>query len=71
MAVTIGALDGLGDSVTFVFAVTIRMPLPATVNNVVRQGIVGSDQLPNVLSDDPALPEAELLTVTPHQRGRR
>ncbi|MEZ4554998.1 MAG: DUF11 domain-containing protein [Caldilineaceae bacterium] len=65
VAVTIGALDGLGDSVTFVFAVTIHMPLPATVNNVVRQGIVGSDQLPNVLSDDPALPGAEDATVTP------
>ena len=65
VAVTIGALDGLGDSVTFVFDVTIHMPLPATVNNVVRQGIVGSDQLPNVLSDDPALPGAEDATITP------
>lgn len=61
----IGLLAGLGDSVTLSYAVTIDAALAPAVNNVVRQGIVGSDQLPNVLTDDPTRPGTEDAIITP------
>src|SRR5690606_1704920 len=45
-----------GGSATIVYRVTIDDPLPPGTTQIVNQGTVSSDQLPDVLTDDPAAP---------------
>jgi uncharacterized repeat protein (TIGR01451 family) len=51
--------------VTITFDVRVNIPLPAGVKQVVNQGIVGSDQLPTVPTNDPATPAPGDPTITP------
>ena len=53
--VSIGLLPPNG-SVTIRYKVTINDPLPANIVAIQLQGLVSSDQLPDLLTDDPALP---------------
>ncbi len=64
VVVSFGTIAGGGDSVTVSFNVMINDPLPANVTQVANQGSISSDQLPTVLTDDPARPGTSDPTVT-------
>jgi len=64
VTVDIGTLAA-GAQVTVSFQVTIQSPLANGVVQVVNQGVVSSDELPDVLSDDPSEPGPEDPNVTP------
>ncbi len=63
LQVTVGEL-GAGGQVDIRFQVAIDAVLPAGVTTVANQGAVASDQLPGVLTDDPAVGGAADPTVT-------
>lgn len=54
-----------GESVSISFRVRIDTPFPVDVDVVVNQGIVGSDQLPDVPTDDPEVGGDDDPTETP------
>jgi len=56
--VSIGLLPP-GGSITIQFEVIINNPLPASVTEIQIQGIISSDQLADVLTDDLALPASQ------------
>lgn len=58
LEVFIGTLQP-NESATIRYEVMINQPLPANVNAILLQGVVSSDQLPDVLTDDLALPAAQ------------
>ncbi|MFC2000820.1 hypothetical protein ACFLXE_08750, partial [Chloroflexota bacterium] len=64
IAIDIGVLGGANDHVTMIFRVTVDNPLPAGVLTISTQGVVNSDQLPGVLTDDPGAPGAADPTIT-------
>ena len=64
VTVDIGTLAA-GGQVTISFQVTIQLPLANGVVQVVNQGAVSSNELPDVLSDDPSEPGPEDPNVTP------
>lgn len=64
VTVAVGDLAG-GGEVTLTFDVTINSPLPAGVTQVVNQGFVSSDQLPDEPTDDPDLGPEDDPTPTP------
>ncbi len=64
VSVDIGSLGG-GAQVTITFDVTINNPLPAGVIQVVNQGFVSSDQLPDEPTDDPDGGSEDEPTPTP------
>ncbi len=51
--VSIGVVRGRGDAVTLTYAVDVVTPMPAGVAFVERQGLVASEQLPQLPTDDP------------------
>ncbi|MEO7910365.1 MAG: hypothetical protein ABIV47_12015, partial [Roseiflexaceae bacterium] len=63
--VNIGTIPGAGGKVTITFDVRVVSPLPPGVKQVVNQGIVGSDQLPTVPTNDPSTPTPGDPTITP------
>jgi len=64
VAISIGTLPS-GASVTISFQVTINNPLPPGVTRLVNQGIVNSNELPPVPTNDPATAPSDDPTVTP------
>ncbi len=64
VAVTIGTLPA-GAAASISLRVRIANPLPAGILAVVNQGIVASNELPPVLTDDPSRPGPADPTVTP------
>lgn len=62
--VHIGTVAG-GTSVVVTFRVAVNSPLLPAVTSVHNQGLVGSEQLPPVLTDDPDTPQPGDPTVTP------
>ncbi len=63
LQVTVGEL-GAGGRVDVRFQVAVDAVLPAGVSSIANQGAVASDQLPGVLTDDPAVGGAADPTVT-------
>ena len=63
VTVNIGTIPGLGGSATISYKVTINNPLPAGVVQVVNQGIVSSNELPPVPTNDPTNPIGGPTTV--------
>jgi len=64
VAVDVGTIPG-GGSVDISFRVRIDNPLPPGVTEVSNQGLVGSNELPDVPTDDPDTPPGGDETVTP------
>jgi uncharacterized repeat protein (TIGR01451 family) len=64
VAVDIGTLPS-GAEVAITFQVRIANPLPPGVERLVNQGTVNSNELPPVLTNDPATPQAGDPTITP------
>src|SRR5206468_8876742 len=64
VTVTIGAIPA-GASVTISFLVTINNPLPPGVTQLVNQGIVNSNELPPVPTNNPTTPQSGDPTITP------
>jgi uncharacterized repeat protein (TIGR01451 family) len=64
VAINIGTLPS-GASVTISFQVTINNPLPPGVTRLVNQGVVNSNELPPVPTNDPTTPQSGDPTVTP------
>ncbi len=64
VAVTIGNIPG-GAAVTMSYRVTVNNPLPAGVSQIRNQGRVSSNELPVMLTDDPAAAGTSDPTVTP------
>ncbi len=64
VTVNIGTIPA-GGSVTISFRVKINNPLPAGVTQVANQGVVSSNNFPNVPTDDPKTPQPNDPTVTP------
>lgn len=63
--IEIGTLAPGGAPVTITFQVIIDNPLAAGVTQVVNQGVVESDGVPSVPTDDPGLPGDQDPTITP------
>jgi uncharacterized repeat protein (TIGR01451 family) len=64
VAISIGTLPS-GASVTISFQVTINNPLPPGVTQLVNQGLVNSNELPPVPTNDPTTPQGGDPTITP------
>jgi uncharacterized repeat protein (TIGR01451 family) len=64
VTVNIGVLPS-GASVTISFLVTIDKPLPPGITQLVNQGIVNSNELPPVPTNDPTTPQGGDPTITP------
>jgi large repetitive protein len=60
-----GTIPGAGGVATITFDVQVITPLPPGVKQVVNQGIVGSNELPTVPTNDPATPAPGDPTITP------
>jgi len=65
VTVDLGTIPGNGGSATVGFDVVIDDPLPAGVNQVANQGLIGSDELPDLPSDDPDTGAPDDPTETP------
>lgn len=65
IAVAVGALAGNGGQATIAFHVTIDNPVAAGVTQVSNQGLVASNELPTLPTDDPATPAINDPTDTP------
>ena len=65
VAVTIGTIPGGGGSVTITFDVTVNNPLPGGVELLSNQGLVGGDNIPDTLTDDPDTTDPDDPTDTP------
>ncbi|MBN1583002.1 MAG: hypothetical protein JXA89_20000, partial [Anaerolineae bacterium] len=63
--VNVGTLPRLGGSVTIRFSVRVNDPLPIGVTQVANQGLVRSDELPTLPTDDPDTPPVGDPTITP------
>jgi len=64
VAVDIGAMP-IGTSVTISYRVTINSPLPNTVERLVNQGFVKSNELPDIPTNDPKTPASGDPTIVP------
>ncbi|RMH16904.1 MAG: DUF11 domain-containing protein, partial [Acidobacteria bacterium] len=64
LRVAIGELAGGMDAATVSFRVRVENPIAAGVMDVSNQGVVRSNELPELLTDDPAVPGAADPTVT-------
>lgn len=64
IAISIGTIPGRGGVFTASFLVTIRNPLPPGVTQVANQAAGGSNELPFVVTDDPATAAPNDTTVT-------
>ena len=64
VAVNVGTILA-GNSVTITFAVTLNNPLADGVTQVANQGIVSTNGIPDVPTDDPDLPGEDDPTITP------
>lgn len=62
--VQLGTIPGGGGSATVVFAVDVADPLPIGATVVSNQGVVRSNELPDLLSDDPDTPADSDPTLT-------
>lgn len=65
--INLGDLNGGDSEITLHYDLTIANPLPDTVSEIEHFGTVRSDELPNRVTDDPALPgrlDATVLSVT-------
>jgi uncharacterized repeat protein (TIGR01451 family) len=64
VAINVGSIADAA-SVTITFDVKIDSPLPAGINQILCQGTVSSDGLPNLLTDEPNTPGPTNPTVIP------
>ena len=64
VTVDVGTING-GASVTIGFRVLINDPLPDNTSLIENQGVVESNELPDLLTDDPDLPGNDDPTGTP------
>ena len=64
IGVNVGTIAGGGGSIEITFRVKIANPLPGNVFELVNQGTVTADGLKPILTDDPALPNADDPTRT-------
>ena len=55
----------VGGQVTITFRVTIEDPLPAGVTRIANQGLISSDNVPPIFTDDPDTPGPDDATATP------
>ncbi|UCE19740.1 MAG: T9SS type A sorting domain-containing protein [Gemmatimonadota bacterium] len=53
-----------GGTVTITFVVTIRDPLPPGITEVMNQGTVTSNEVPDIVTDDPGTVQKDDFTVT-------
>lgn len=65
VGVNVGTIPGGGGTVQISFLVKIVDPLPAGVTQVANQGVVGTNELPPLLTDDPRTTPVGDPTVTP------
>jgi uncharacterized repeat protein (TIGR01451 family) len=65
VVVDIGTLPGNGDSRTITYDVVIDNPLATGVTQLVNQGLLTSNEVPDVLTDDPLPPGADDPTIVP------
>ncbi len=54
-----------GTSVTIIYRVTINDPLPAGIDELVNQGLIESDELPDSVTDDPDTGDEDDETIVP------
>jgi len=64
IAISIGTIPGRGGTFSASFLATIRNPLPSGVTQVANQAAGGSNELPFVVTDDPASAAPNEATVT-------
>jgi uncharacterized repeat protein (TIGR01451 family) len=65
ISIDIGTLAGRGARATLTFRVWINNPLPIGVTHIANQGALNSNELPCVLTNDPATSASGDATVTP------
>ncbi len=65
IVVAIGEIQGRGGSASVSFQVVAASPLSTAVSQVVNQGVVSSQEVPDVLTDDPDVGGSDDPTGTP------